>query len=239
MMSIAKIGYFVLTFVVLALVLQAYKAALTRIGKQKKQVNRNVLIVYAASLLWFVYLYFLGKSEILWSFEMPPRFPLFVFLPLVVLSIVIFARKANKELIQAVPKSHVIYFQSFRIFVELTILATYYEGIFPIETTFEGYNYEIIIGLIAPLVAYLVYSKKVLKEWGALLFNIAGLATLLIIIGIVITSLYFPAVWGSKPPVILPEFTTIPYLLLPGFLAPIALFTHVLSIIQIMRSKKK
>ena len=122
--------------------------------------------------------------------------------------------------------------------MELAILETYLEGVFPIETTFEGYNFEIVVGIIAPILAYFVYTKKCVSENVALLFNFLGLFTLAIIIFIIITSLYAPSVWGESAPRITVEFSQVPYLLLPVFLAPVAIFAHIFSIIQIRKSRK-
>ncbi len=156
-----------------------------------------------------------------------------------IIAIVLLVKNRKSDLFHVIPKKDIIYFQSFRIVVELVILATFLDGVFPIETTFEGYNYEIVIGLIAPVIAYGVYRKNWFPEFVVVLFNITGLITLSIIIFIVITSLYFPSVWGDNVPVINERFSHMPYLLLPGFLAPVAIFAHVFSLMQIRKTKGK
>ena len=169
---------------------------------------------------------------------MPPRFLLMVFLPLGLITAFLFIKNKKSQLYTAIPKQNVIYFQSFRIVVELMIHATFIAGIFPIETTYEGYNYEIAIGLIAPIVAYGVYKRSWWSEKVVLIFNYLGLATLGIIIFIVINLLYAPSFWGDTAPRMGQDFTRIPYLLIPGFLAPVAIFAHIFSIIQIRKSRK-
>lgn len=237
-MNIAEIGYTAVYIFLISVVVITYRNALARLGRPLKQIKRRTIILLIAFIGWTVYLYFIGESGLLWNFELPPRFPLLIFLPLALTFLFIFIMNRKSPVFNAISKANVIHFQSFRIIIEWVILATYLEGVFPIETTFEGYNYEIVIGALAPLVAYGVYRKQWFSEKLALWFNFLGLTTLAIIIFIVITSLYIPEFWGDSSPRIREQFTKVPYLFLPGLIAPIAIFTHIFSIIQIRKSLK-
>ncbi|NOQ73984.1 MAG: hypothetical protein GQ574_18405 [Crocinitomix sp.] len=235
---LTAIGYTGLYIFVMAMIGLTYRNGLLRMGLELPKVKKRLVILIAAFGIWAIYLYLIGESGLLWHFEMPPRFLLMIFLPIAIITVFIFIKNRKSPIFEAIPKQKILYFQSFRIVVELVILATYLEGVFPVETTFEGYNYEIIVAILAPIVAYAVYSKKWLSENVALAFNYLGLATLAIIIFIVITSLYFPSVWGNSAPRIAEEFSHVPYLLLPGFLAPAAIFAHIFSIMQIRKTKQ-
>jgi hypothetical protein len=235
---LTAIGYTGLYIFVMAMVALTYRNGLLRMGLELPKVKKRLVVLLAIFGIWAIYLYLIGESGLLWSFEMPPRFLLLVFLPITIITAFIFIKNRKSPIFESIPKQKVLYFQSFRIVVELMILATYLEGVFPVETTFEGYNYEIIVGLLAPIITYAVYSKKWLSENVALAFNYLGLATLAIIIFIVITSLYLPSFWGDSVPRIGEAFSHVPYLLLPGFLAPAAIFAHIFSIMQIRKSKQ-
>ena len=237
-MILATIGYSVLYIFVMWAIATTYRNGLLSMGVVRTTVNRRFVILLGLFAVWTSYLYFIGESGYLWHFGMPPRFLLLIFLPLIIILTIIFIRNRKKAIFNAIPKEKVIYFQSFRILVELLILSTYLEGVFPIETTFEGYNFEIVVAILAPIVAYLVYTKKRLSENVALAFNFLGLATLGIIIFIVITALYVPDFWGAQEPKIKEDFSHIPYLFLPGFIAPAAIFAHIFSILQIQKSKR-
>lgn len=237
-MTLAQIAYTLLYIFSMTAVLFTYRNGLLRMGMALRQIKRRIVFLLGAFGTWTIYLYLIGESGLLWNFKMPPRFLLMIFLPMALITAYIFIKNRNSQIYHTIPKQNVIYFQSFRIFVEIAIMATYLEGVLPIETTFEGFNYEIIIGIIAPIVAYFVYTKKRLSEQVALVFNYIGLGTLAVIIFIVITSLYFPKFWRESATLISQDFTRVPYLLLPGFLAPIAIFAHIFSIIQIRKSRK-
>ena len=186
---------------------------------------------------WLFYVYLVSTLGLLQGFELPPRVLIFFFIPTLV-GITFFIRKyRNHSLMNALPKSWAIYFQSFRIFVELIIWKTYLAGTFPVSMSFEGYNYEILVGLSAPIIAYLVFNRKILSEKIAIAWNFVGLFVLSIIIGIAVTSAYFPQLWGASNSLIGIEFGLFPYTLLAGFLAPMAIFMHILSLSQLFKRK--
>ena len=185
--------------------------------------------------VWLLYVFGISATGLLQSFDLPPKIPLFLVFPLMMF-IVFFIRKyKNNALLKLLPESWLLHFQVFRVLVELLIFEMYLKNIFPIAATYEGYNYEIILGASAPLVAYLVFKLKVLPKKVAIIWNFIGLTTLGIVIFIVISSAYFPQFWGAKNSLISSDFGLFPYTLLAGFLAPTAIFMHVLSLTQLMR----
>lgn len=225
-------GYLFLSMGILLLLFSGYGVGLTRSGISPKEKTKKLYLGGIISLIWFVYLYLLSSTSFLYNFDLPPRFPIAVFLPTVMLFFLFIKR--NKFMLTAIPPAWFIYFQSFRIVVELLIHATVLEGILPKQASFTGYNYEIVIGLSAPIVA-LAFHKKWLSHKIVLVWNYIGLSTLGVIIFIVISSYYFPSIWGYSSTPVAKEFVQLPYLLLPGFLAPVAIFVHILSIMQLRK----
>jgi hypothetical protein len=98
--------------------------------------------------------------------------------------------------------------------------------------TFEGRNWDILVGLTAPLVA-LVLTRKPLLGF-AKLWNIAGLLILGNIVGVALLSAPLPfRVFLNEPAnTIIAEF---PFVWLPSVLVPIAYTLHLLSWRQLMR----
>ena len=138
----------------------------------------------------------------------------------------------NSSVIKAIPNTWPVYFQSFRIIVELILLYTFYAGIIPESATFEGLNFDVLMGGAAPFVAYHLVrqnkSKNLLYFW-----NFLGIGMVLFVGYIIASSIYFPQTWGSDVPLVDMKFIEMPYLLLAGFLAPLAIFMHVVSLIQL------
>lgn len=230
-MSFVAIGFIVLASLMMLIFCIGYYWALRRLNYTPQKIRRRVVQMFLFFCVWIVYLTLVSRSGVLYSDSLPPRIPLLIFFPVFQLSFVIILWKKNRELIKVIPQSALIYIQSFRVLVELLILGMYLEHIVPKAATFEGYNFEIVTGLIALVVAYLV-QKETIGRKGILAWNFAGLISLAIIIFIITTSFYFPEFWGAKSPLVSEEFTHMPYLLLAGVLAPMAACFHLISIKQ-------
>ncbi|HMQ48938.1 MAG TPA: hypothetical protein PKA00_15815 [Saprospiraceae bacterium] len=228
-----EFSYFALsTFILLLLLFGNYKlvnlARNSGTGKTYKTPNIAGIIV-----LWLLYLSALSFSGLLKDYSLPPRFPLLVFLPFAFWTTLFYIRNKNNPIFERLPLQWTTFFQSFRIAVELLLLFTYYKGIIPVEATFEGYNFDILMGISAVLIGF-VFANKVARYKRLLVFwNGIGILMVLIVAFIVGTSVYKSELWGYDRPTVSTAFFSLPYLLIPGFLAPAAIFVHVVSFLQI------
>jgi hypothetical protein len=181
--------------------------------------------------LWLAYLAILSSSEVLQEFSLPPRMPFLVVLPLFLLMAFVLTTETAKTVVLTLTASYLIYVQSFRIIVELIIWGGYQEGFIPIQATFEGFNFDVVVGLTAVPVAHYARrvnaSKKVIIAW-----NIAGLIILGNTVRVFITTAYFPEIFGHLEPMVGMQFVQMPFLLVAGFFMPLAVFVHALSIKQ-------
>ena len=59
---------------------------------------------------------------------------------------------------------------------------------------------------------------------------------ILFIIVLFITTTFTPSVWGATTTLMSLRITEFPFMLVPGFLMPAAVFIHILSIIRIRKS---
>ena len=183
--------------------------------------------------IWLLYLTALSYFEVLNTFAWPPRIPMMVIFPLFIILGITLARAGSKVVVSSLSLSYLIYIQSFRIIVELIIWGAYKEGFVPIIATFEGYNYDVVVGLTAVPVAH--YAKKAVASRGVLIaWNVAGLVILANTVRIFIASVYFPEMVGKTEPIIGAEFVQMPYLLIAGLFMPFAVYVHALSIKQLL-----
>jgi hypothetical protein len=128
----------------------------------------------------------------------------------------------------AIPTAVLIGAQSFRTIVELFIHGFAQDGLIARTLTFEGANFDILVGLSAPIAAWLYVSGR-LSSRGAIAWNAFGLALLANIVARALLSAPGPLqVLDADVPN--RAFGMFPYALVPGFLAPLALILHVLSI---------
>jgi hypothetical protein len=201
---------------------------LTLGGVIARHSPRLALRVLAVTGAWLAAVALAARAGLLEG-AAPPR----VFaLPLITLvTMFVVTRTATaRALFAATPMQLVIGLQAFRIAVELTLFALYRSGRAPVQITFEGRNFDVVVGLLAPVMAWLV-SRDRLSPTAIVAWNVFGLGVLLNTIGTVVTSVPGPLHldWPGAP---LTELTTWPLVWLPGFLAPLAISLHVASIRQ-------
>lgn len=203
-----------------------------------KAQKRKKSYLVSGIILWHIYVYLISISGILQNLEFPPRFFIFLVLPLFIFIGVFMYKNRNNAWIQNVPKTWPVYYQSFRILIETVFVFTVAAGFLHKEVTMEGYNYDVLFGLSAPLVG-LLYQKNKLSNKSIIIWNYIGLAVIAFIIFLFLSTVFAPHLYGSNVALMPMEAVTYPYTLVAGFLMPSAVFIHVLSIVQLRKSKEK
>jgi len=186
---------------------------------------------------WLSYVTLLANFGIFRSWSFPPRIPLLVIIPTFGFMFWFFKTGRHRSLLHAVPRWQPVVYQSFRIGVEFLILGAVLRGLGPKEPSFEGYNFDIITGITAPLIALLVYRWKILSEKWVFWWNIMGLLWLVNVIFIFISLGVAPQIWGYEQTPINPDFGQMPYLLIPALFMPCAVFMHVFSLLQLRENR--
>jgi hypothetical protein len=235
----AKAGFILLT-IVLALVLfiliaKIAQKAFTDPGKQS-QFKRGVALFL---ITWILYIGGLSLTGIFENDSFPPRIALLLVLPAFVLFAWFFTRKRFKVIIDNTPASWPVNFQSFRIVVEVLIYGCVVEGILPRAASFAGYNFDIMIGITAPIIAFLLLREGRQSSGLIIAWNIIGLMTLAVVVFILITHAYFFGLWGQTESILKKGFGLFPYTFLAGFFMPLAVFMHIFSIIKMRQSTKE
>ena len=195
--------------------------------RQKTFFRRTAVLL----TIWILLLGGLSLSGWFAEFSaLPPRIPLALLLPLPFVLAVSFS-PAGKLLLGVLPPHWLIYFQSFRIVVELLLWMAVLFTLLPVQMSFEGRNFDVVAGLLTLPVAYYCYVKKTWSSVVALVYNIAGLLLLLNIVLIAVWSMPLPIrrFYNTPDSSLLVRF---PFIFLPGFLVPLAYSLHIFSIRQ-------
>lgn len=155
-------------------------------------------------------------------------------IPLIVLFFLL-ASKGINQILSNMPAAAVIRLQSFRFFVEVLLWMLFIDKVLPEQMTFEGRNFDILVGISAPFIAMLVGRRKVTKT-GIVIWNILGLALLINIVTIAILSTPSPLrVFMNEPAnYVVARF---PISWLPGLLVPLAYYLHAISLKQMFQNK--
>jgi hypothetical protein len=177
----------------------------------------------------------LAYNDIFFDFSSTPP-PFFVVL-LVPLIAVIWATSTStvKSILLVTPPHHVVYLQSFRIVVEVLLWMLLLDNLIPVQMSFEGRNFDILVGLTALPTGYLLSRGKIQKK-GVVIWNLFGLALLINIVTIAILSTPMPfRVFMNEPANTI--VTRFPVVWLPALLVPLAYGLHILSLKQALRSE--
>ena len=195
------------------------------INDTSQHPNKDKTFLILGLIIWQTFIFSISSTGMLKAFIIPS----FIFTGL-------FLYKERSSLwLERISESTIIYFQSFRILVEILFVLSVTKGIFNYHVTIEGYNYDMLFASTAPLIAYLVYNKKILPRRSILIWNYLGLFVLASVIFVYLTSVYKPEIYGSQSPLLPLAALTYPYVLIAGFLMPVAVFLHILSILQVRK----
>jgi hypothetical protein len=193
--------------------------------------NKSTSLIIVA-VIWLSIQAFIGLSGFYTNTEaIPPRFIFLVLPPLIAITI-LFSTRKGRVFIDQWNLRWATWLHIVRIPVELVLLWLFLYKQVPQLMTFEGRNFDIISGLTAPLMVWLVWkngrltNRKILLVWNiiclALLFNIVRYAVLS-------APLPFQQLAFDQPNVAILYF---PYIWLPGFIVPAVLMAHLVAIRQ-------
>ncbi len=234
-----KAGFIVLTLLmaVLAYMGTAHAASLAFADKRKQHRVKTKTIVLLTG--WLSYISILSLAGVFTVGGLPPRIPLLLILPVFAFMFYFVRRAHYTGLITMVPASWLVYAQTFRVVVELMLHGLFLQGILPKAGTFEGYNYEIVIAITALAVGYWGYTRQVLPRSLVIFWHFAGLTTLAIVVFIMISHAYIPHIYPNPELLRIEDFGSFPYTYLAGFLMPLAVFMHILSLVKLFSKHKQ
>lgn len=198
-------------------------------------VSRTAATAYATVIgVWLVYTGWLGISGVVTNPNLRPPGIMALGLPLVSLIAFFFFSGQSKKFQLAVPVEFQMGVQGYRVAVELLLHQLWIEGMIPRMLTFEGANFDILIGISAPAAAWIATRP----DWGrkaALAWNAFGLCMLgNVVVRSVLTAQGGPGLLLTEVPNRLPG--TFPFVYLAAFLAPLAFCLHVTSIQTLLRT---
>jgi len=158
-----------------------------------------------------------------WDLRPPPFLLMFALVTLLTVRLAL--SSLGLKLATALPFAILIGAQAFRLPLELVMHQAAIEGVMPPQMSFSGYNFDIVTGTSALLLATLLTMKMAPRTF-IWLWNLMGLALLGTIAGLALTSMPILQMFG--PDKVNTWVTYAPFVWLPGLLVQIALFGHIL-----------
>lgn len=166
---------------------------------------------------------------------LPPRLFLFGAFPsfLIIILYFLFARKT---FIEKLPLKILTILHIIRIPVEIVLFWLFQQKFVPQMMTFEGTNFDILSGLTAPLILWFGFRKGKPNRTLLIVWNFLALGLLINIVTTAILSAPFPMqqINFDQPNQAVLYF---PFIWLPTIVVPIVLFSHLISLWQLFKSK--
>jgi hypothetical protein len=164
----------------------------------------------------------------------PPRF-MFLVAPWIILIGVLFSLKKGHLFIDNLKIEWLTILHIVRIPVEITLYIILLAKLIPQSMTFEGRNWDILSGISAPIIYYLVFKIKKASSKVLLVWNFVCLALLLNIVTIAILSAKTPfQQFAFEQPNV--GVTYFPFVLLPSLIVPLVFFSHLVAIRQLLKN---
>lgn len=184
-------------------------------------------------IIWLSLQAFLANNNFYLSdtSSFPPRLLLAILPPFI---IIIYLLISKGDFIEILPGKWMTFFHVIRVPVELVLYGLFMEKMIPEVMTFAGRNYDILIGLSAPVMAMLFYSNTSIHKRWIIAWNILGLVFLVNVVshGILSTPYPFQQFGLDQPNIAVLQY---PVIWLPSFIVPVVLFFHLVCIKQLLR----
>jgi hypothetical protein len=224
-----------LSLACIIIVLSGLQKVLVMAGFQKDRRSGAFNATLAGIILWLTILGILSFTGFFSNFSaLPPRLLLVLLIGFFIALLITFS-KGFTRLLKTVPPHWLVYFQSFRIAVELLLWLAFSKGLIPGQMTFEGYNFDVVTGILALPVGWLLSKRKPYARTLGIIFNIIGLLLLLNIITIAVLSMPTPFRQFMNEPANT-IVATFPFIYLPGVLVVLAFSFHVFSLRQLIKA---
>lgn len=192
-------------------------------------------ILTSAIFLWMLITAFLALSGFYQNTQtLPPRVFLFGAIPSLSL-IIIFFIFFRKEFVEKLPLKTLTMLSIIRIPIEFVLLwLSQNEAVSPLMT-FEGWNFDILSGISAPIIYWLGFRNGKTNRTLLIIWNLIALGLLLTII--TIAFLAFPSpiqqISFDQPNRAVMYF---PYIWLPAIVVPIVFCTHLTSLWKLSKN---
>jgi hypothetical protein len=185
--------------------------------------------------LWMLLTGYLATTDFYrYSESIPPRVVAFGVLPSVIVIAIYFV--AFRGFIASLPLTTLTLLHVVRIPVETVLLWLYQKGQVPVLMTFEGWNFDILSGISAPIIYWLAFRRGRVKRPLLIIWNLAALGLLINIVTIAVLSFRTPfqQLAFDQPNV---GVTYLPFIWLPAIIVPIVLFAHLAALYNLLSNR--
>lgn len=202
-------------------------AALFVWGVARAAGARAALLAAFGTAAWLALTHALAASGILARFDLrPPPFAL-MFLVVIGGGLALGLSPLGKKLAQGLPLAALVGLHAFRFPLELVMHRAAVEGVMPAAMSFSGYNFDILTGVSALLLAPLIAQQRLPRGW-VVAWNALGSFFLVVIAAVAFAGSPLLRAFGAAPRQVNSWVAHAPFVWLPAILVLIAIAGHVI-----------
>lgn len=177
---------------------------------------------------WIIYGGMLAYTGVIANSSILPPGMFYLLAPIILFVMFMARSSIGKTVSLSFPLWLLMGMESFRLIVEIFLHQLWLDGQLPKMLTYQGANFDIMIGITAPIVAWLLASRRI-SDRMALAWNVIGIVMLAnVAVRAVLTMQGSLHLLSTEVPNT--AIGTFPYTYIPGLMVPLALVMHVLSI---------
>lgn len=201
----------------------AYSIAVERTGGHRVRARMGAR---TAVLAWMAMFAALAESGKLARFDLRPPPLAMAMASFVVSGVGLAVSRIGTTFARALPIAWLVAAQSFRLPLEIVMHQAAREGVMPVEMSFGGYNFDIVTGATALVVAWLEHKGR---SSDALVFawNVLGSVLLAVIVTIAVLASPMIRAFGDEPEHVNSFIAHFPFIWLGTVLVAAAAFGHV------------
>jgi hypothetical protein len=227
-------NYVSATFIAIVLaVLGFLYYALSAATPGKKNLTPSLVITTLIGWIFFISVQtFNGFFTNLSGF---PKLPMYAGIPILFI-LIAFIWPRTRKILMGMPITTLHYIHIVRVPVEMVIWWLAVSRAMPMDLTFEGSNLDILSGISAPFAAVFMVGARSKSRIGAIIWNLITLGLLINVVKLAISYMpYFYTPSGNEVANL--GVFYFPYVLLPTFIVPAVIFSHLVSLYQLAFKK--
>jgi hypothetical protein len=205
----------------------AYAQAGKALGEDAATRGRRFWTALAVLAGWLALTGGIAASGLLTDFARRPPPIMFIVMGTAAAGLAVGLSPVGRRLVTGLPFAALIGLQSFRLPLELVMHRAAREGIMPIQMSFSGWNFDILAGATAIVVAVLAGKgrapRPLLAAW-----NVTGALLLVNVAAIGVSSLPMFAAFGAAPERLNTWLAYFPYVWLAPVMVAAAMAGHLL-----------
>lgn len=227
---VAAIAFLIIVVLLTMLIYRGIIGGMRQARYSSKAVNTTAYTALIGIIVWLIVTGGLASLGFFMNFSSMPPAITWAILPPIVAVIYVYRSSKLTSIINKMPKPWLVNIHFFRVFIDLVFWFLYNERQAPQELTIEGYNIDIVIGVLSPFIAYRCFRSKAWPVRYAKIWNIMGMLTLLYISAVCVlgAETSFRVIQGYSTKFI----GDFPFIWLLGFIIPFYFLLHMLSLRQ-------